>query len=496
MSKSKPLGYDKAMDTLVPSRKTAHWLNALVVLVGVLAATGLAWALLYQPELADQLIALSAIGFTLALIYFDPQIAFLVWLFLIPFAPFFRFDLHMPAGIPDLSYTRVVGSLLAVYLFAEVALGRRKFLTPTFFELTLPFFLIPLVWSAARGYYGWLWGLQSVFDAFFIPLLAYFIARQLITRPEDLPKMAIPLVAIALIIALAVIVEQYTGFAPFRIGNTARVYSGDIRKVGSFLGNPAYIGLALAVVAPLAIMLAIEGRTPREKIGFVLALIIVEIGIFSTFNRSAILGGLVGPLVFSFLNRRLLKYVFPILVILALLVGLGWNALENTSVRTRLGSTSPIDYRVEAMRVGLEIHKTAPYLGVGWGWFGRLAAERGFRDNGLVHVLPSPHNSYLNFLVSGGYALLGGYVLMILGLAMTLMAIGWPRRKTRRFFPLYIQMALGILVAYFIPIAFFDNTFSSYANLIFFAVMGGVISATLGGGSYTDAATLQPTLRS
>ncbi|HEY80137.1 MAG TPA: O-antigen ligase domain-containing protein [Anaerolineae bacterium] len=476
------------MDTLVSSgkrMKTATLLNAVAALTGVLASIGLAWAVLYQPDFADYLIAISAIGLTLALIYFDPLLAFLVWLFFIPFAPFWRFDLHMPAGIPDLSYARMVGSVLAVYLFAQVALGRRKFLTITFFELAIPFFLIPLLWSAIRAYLGWLWGLQSVFDAFLIPLLAYFIARQLLTKPEDFRKLAMAILGITIIIAIAAIVEQATGFAPFRFGIGARVYSGDIRKVSSFLANPAYIGLALAVGVPLAIMLSIEAKAYRHKALYLLGLLILEMGIVATFNRSAMLGGILGPLVFSILNRRLLKYVLPVLLIIALLVGLSWNALEGTSVGNRLGAESPIDYRLEAIKTGLQIHRSAPYLGVGWGWFGRLAAGLGFRENG-VNVLSTTHNSYLNFLVSGGYALLGGYLLMMLGLGVTLAVIGWPRRKERILFPLYIQMAMGALFAYVAPIAFFDNAFSNYANLIFFAVMGGAISATLGGGSLTD----------
>ncbi len=472
------------MDAVFSSRKT-FIANTLVFLIGVVAAIALGWAIFYQPELADQIIALSAILLTLSLLFFDPLLAFLVWLFFIPFAPFLRFDLHMPAGIPDLSYARVVGSIFAVYLLAQVALGRRKLLVPTFFELAIPFFIIPLLWAAVRGYFGWLWGVQAVFDAFLMPMLVYFIARQLILRPEDFQRLAKTLLGIGIVIAVAAIVEQATGFAPFRFGTGAKIYSGDIRKVGSFFGNPAYVGLALAVIAPLAIMLSIEMKSIRDRIGYLAALILLEAGIIATFNRSAMVGGLIGPMVFSLLNRRLLRYVLPILLILGLVLGVSWGALSQTEVGARLTSESPIDYRLTALRIGLDIHKSAPYLGVGWGWFGRLAADQGFRDNG-IHVLPSTHNSYLNFLVSGGYALLGGYVLMLLGLAITMIVIGWPRRRQRRFFPLFIQAALASFFAYVIPIAFFDNAFSLYANLIFFAIMGGAISATLGGGSFTD----------
>ncbi len=473
------------MNVSFSSRRTALFLSAMAMLTGLLALAVLAWALFFRPELADQIIALFAIILTLALIFYDPLSAFLIWLFFIPFAPFLHFDLHMPAGIPDLSYARMIGSFLAVYLFAQIARGQRKFLTVTFFDLAIPFFVLPLMWSAIRGYYGWLWGVQTVFDAFLIPLLVYFIARQLILRPEDFRALAKTLLAITSIIAIAGIIEQATGFAPFRASSTSVIYSGNLRKVGSFLGNPAYVGLALAVVLPLAIVLIIEKPKLKDKMSYIAALLILEGGIIATFNRSSMAGGLIGPLVISFLNRRLFKVVLPILVVAGLLLGLGWGMLQETSVAGRLSSESPIDYRLKALEYGLQIHETSPYIGVGWAWFGRLAAEKGFRDNG-INVLPSTHDSYLNFLVSGGYLLLGGYLIMAASLAFTLAVIGWSRRKSRRFFPLFIQAAWASYFAYFIPIAAFDNAFSIYANIIFFAIMGGAISATLGGGSFTD----------
>ncbi len=492
MSKFLVLRYDnRYMNARFSIRKPATLLSAVILLFGLLLLLVLAWAIQNQPDTAYQIIAFSAILLTLTLIFFDPLLAFLVWLFFIPFAPFFHFDIHMPEGIPDLSYTRMVGSFLAVYLFAQVASGKRKLLTPTFFDLAIPFFVIPLLWSAVRGYYGWLWGVQTVFDAFLMPLLVYFIARQLILKPADFRALAKAIIEITVVIAIAAVVEQTTGFAPFRGTSTATIYSGDIRKVGSFLGNPAYVALALAVAAPLAMMLAIEKTHLKDKLRYVLALIILETGVIATFNRSGIAGGLIGPLVFSILNRRLLKVTLPVLLIFGLIVGLGWGMIQDTSVAGRLGSESPIDYRLNALEYGLQIHRTAPYLGVGWAWFGRLAADMGFRDNG-INVLPSPHNSYLNFLVSGGYALLGGYLAMAAGLGLTLVTIGWPRRKKRRFFPLFVQAALASYFAYFIPIAAFDNTFSAYANIIFFAIMGGAISATLGGGSFTDAEAPAP----
>ena len=467
-----------------PRRKIAL-VNAILLIGGLLVTVGLAWALFYRPQMAEQIIALSAILCTISLIFYNPLVAFLVWLFLIPFVPFLHLDLKMPAGIPDLSYTRVVGSFFTLYIFAQIARGQRKLLTLTFFDLSIPFFIIPLLGSAMRAYYGWVWGMQSIFDSFLTPLLVYFIARQIIRTPDDFRLLAKTLISITVIIAIAAIVEQTTGFAPFRATSTGAIYSGDIRKVGSFLGNPAYVALALAIVAPLAMMLAIEKPHFQEKLSYILAFIILETGIIITFNRSGIIGGIVGPLTFSFLNRNLLKIVLPALLIIALILGVSWGLIADTAVANRLGSESPIDYRLRAIEIGLDIHKTAPFWGVGWGWFGRMAANRGFRDNG-VNVLPSTHNTYLNFLVSGGYALLGGYLLTAAGLLLTLIMVGLPRRKQRRFFPLFIQAAISSYFAYFIPIIAFDNAFSGYANIIFMAIMGGVLSATFSGGSFSD----------
>ena len=480
--------YDMMNVSFSPHRR-AKLLSSAVLSAGLLAILALTWALFYRPELADQIIALFAIVLTLALIFYDPLIAFLIWLFFIPFAPFFHFNIYMPAGIPDLSYTRMVGSFLAIYLFAQIALGKRKFLTLTFFDLTIPLFVIPLLWSAIRGYSGWLWGLQTVFDSFLMPLLVYFIARQLVRSPDDFRTMAKIFSAIAVIIAVAAIVEQSTGFAPFSTIVNPRIYSGNIRKVSSFQGNPAYVALVLAVVAPLTLMLAVQGTRLKNKLGYGLALLVLEGGIIATFNRSGIAGGLIGPLVFSFLNRRLLKVMVPVLLVVGLIVGVGWGLIQDTSVAGRLGSESPIDYRVTALEYGLQIHETSPYIGVGWAWFGRLAADKGFRDNG-INVLPSTHNSYLNFLVSGGYLLLGGYLIMIAGLLLTLLVAGWPRRNGRRFSSIFIQVALASYFAYFIPIAAFDNVFSIYANILFFAIMGSAISTTLGASPLTESSLI------
>lgn len=487
LAKCKWLGYDYGMmNVSFSSHRRGALLSAALLSAGLLAVAALAWALIYKPELADQIIALFAIALTLALIFFDPLVAFLVWLFFIPFAPFFRFDLHMPAGIPDLSYTRMVGSFLVVYLFAQIARGQRKFVTITFFDLSILFFIIPLVWSALRAYYGWLWGLQAVFDAFLMPILVYFIARQLVRRPDDFRMMAKAFIAIAVIVAIAAIVEQSTGFAPFSTIVNARIYSGNIRKVSSFQGNPAYVALILAVVAPLTLMLATQGSRLKSKLGYGLALLALEGGIIATFNRSGMAGGLIGPLTFSLFNRRLLKVLLPVLLVAGVAAWLGWGLLQDSSVADRLGSESPIDYRVTALEYGLEIHQTSPYIGVGWAWFGRLAADKGFRDNG-VNVLPSTHNSYLNFLVSGGYLLFGGYLILVVGLFLTLFVTGWPRRNGRRFSSPFIQVALASYFAYLIPIAAFDNAFSIYANILFFAIMGGAISTTLGESAFTGS---------
>ena len=116
----------------------------------------------------------------------------------------------------------------------------------------------------------------------------------------------------------------------------------------------------------------------------------------------------------------------------------------------------------------------------------------------MIRVLPTPHNTYLNFLVSGGAVLLGSYLLLAgaLGLAL-LRAQRAYRLRFRAASPL-IAIAWASAAAYFASSVAFDSYFALYANLVLWAILGAVLGAVWGeveAGDQPRASAPRPFLR-
>ena len=450
--------------------------SAAVLTGGVFVVALYGWLLTFHPDTAKQLTAVFVITSNVMVAFVNPLAGFLLWLFLSPFALFLPFNIAMPAGIPDLSYDRMMVGFLSLYLLAKIASGKRRLPSITAIDAAIPIFIFILAIAGVRASNGWLWGIQTVFDSYVMPLLVYFIARLLITNRKQFQALALTLLAIGSIIAGLAILEQTVGIELFRPESLATSYGGTVRKVGGLLGNPAYIALALAVIIPLSIAGAVRSTSTRSRLVYLAVFLLLEIGIFFTYNRSGWAGGVLAVLVFAFLNRKVARVALPIMLVAAIVLGATWFSLQDSAFAGRLTAESPVDYRLQALEVGLKIHAQEPVFGVGWGSYGRIAVQQGFHSTGHVHVLPSPHNTYLNLLVAGGYLLLGGFLLLVASLAFTLVRFGLAFRRARQPIPLYLAAAGASFFAYYIPSAAFDNNFAIYANIVFWAIMGGIVS--------------------
>ncbi len=453
-------------------------LTVLLVLGGVMAAGGYAWLLVQRPEPAAQVTAVLVIGANILLALYHPAAGLALWLFLTPFAPFLPFNIAMPAGVPDLGFTRVVGAFLVLYLLAEIARGRRRAAPVTAVEVAVPFFALSLLIAAFRSINGWLWAVQSAFDSLLMPLLAWFITRQVIRSTGAWRGLLATALAVTAIIAVLTISEQLTGYTLFRVASTSVYYTAGVRKVAAVLGNPAYIAVTLALVLPFALdKLADTGSWPQRWLygGLV---VLYGLAIYLTYNRSGWLAGLLVLVVMAVLSPRWRWRVLPWLAVAGVGLALVWNNLQDTAAGQRLTASSPLDYRLQALEMGLRLHRQDPVLGIGWGSFGRLAVQNGLRLGANIHVLPTTHNTYLHLLVSGGYLLLGSYLLVIGGLILTLWQVGRRYRQRRRSTPSFLPATWGAACAYLVATAGFDNYFAIYTNIVFWTLMAAAVSRT------------------
>ncbi|MCO6451736.1 MAG: O-antigen ligase family protein [Caldilineales bacterium] len=466
-----------------PSKSNPRFLSltlaAVVATTGILAMGGYGWLLVFRPGDAEQLTALAVMGFTALAVMVNPLIGFLLWIFVVPFAQFLPFDIRMPAGVPDLGYARMIGGFLVILLLAQIARRSRRLAPITLVDVAIPLFGFALMVAAVRSSNGWLWGVQSAFDAYLIPMLVYFIARHLVQERRAFAAFAVVMLAIGAVIAGMAVTEQLFGYSPFRVESTSVDYADGVRKVAGLLSNPAYIAVTIAIILPLGVVKLTNSQNRQQQMTLLAILILFIAGIALTYNRSGWVAGLLALAIVAMLFPRLRKVLLPLLLIGGAAIVLLWGNLQDTAVGRRVSASSPIDYRLEALQTGLDISADEPLLGIGWGSFGREATQRGFRLGGNIHVLPTTHNTYLNLLVSGGYFLLGAFVLLILALCITLFQLSMRFRRMGRRVPLYLLAAWASLFAYFIPSAAFDNFFAIYTNIVFWGLMGAVIGTAL-----------------
>ena len=464
-----------------PSSPRQRWLPALlaasVLLLGTAAAAAYGWLLFYRPDVAEQAAAVASIVATFAVTVVSPLAGLLAWLALAPFAPFLPINIVMPVGIPDLGFTRLVAGFLVFYLLAQAARGRQRLRPANAIDLAIPIFVLALTIAALRAESGWLWGVQSVFDSYLVPLIGYFVARQIIRSDRELNVFVTVVVLVGVIIAALTIGEQLTGVGLVSTRGDTAYYAPGVYKVSSVLGNPAYIALALAVIAPLAIYGVLVASKSRQRLLFGAAFLVLEAGIFYTFNRAGWLGGLAALLVFVISQRRLARVALPVVAVLAFITHplMEFHPGISDWPPPHLRKSHRLSSAGHPVRTGHP--QSGAAAGGGMGELqstGRGAGmESGLRPTHHPQHLPGHARLRRLFLARG-------YILLALAIVLALAQMSRRFRRRRLPVPLYLTAALASFLAYYLASVGFENHFAIYANMVFWAIIGATLGAAEG----------------
>ena len=228
---------------------------ALGVVVGVIAAAPLQGS--FAAPLARLYgLLLPVAGATLLIVVslYSPLAALLLWLVLAPYSRLIPLDLSLGAGVPDLSLTRLMAGVMTLLVLIQAALGKRKLRRLTWADLAYAIFLAALFISVPRSEYDALFDVQNILDAYVVPFVALFVARQIVRDLRDLQWFTAALLITGVGFALLVIREQLTGEVLFFARETLS-YSPSFRKVVSLMGNAAPMGLSTALTLPLGLVL-------------------------------------------------------------------------------------------------------------------------------------------------------------------------------------------------------------------------------------------------
>ena len=454
----------------------------VVNIIALLAALGVAAWLADKLTAGTEFDALSDVVLiaVAVAIFARPRFGFLLWIAIAPFSSIFA--LRMGRGLPDLGLNRLAILCTLLVIIAQVAIGRRRLARPTAVDWAAVLFVLCMVPSVLNSRLGIVGAAQFLFDFIVIPLLVYFCARQLLRGPQSVWQVAVVLAIVGALLAFFAVREQLTN-QPFLSPITLRqLYARGVWKLTSFFGAPAIMSLTLVLTVPMQLVAATRPGRPVQRLLWGTTLLLTLAGILQSYVRAGWLAAVLAIGVILVLTPAIRRYSLQLALVAAvLLVIFGSQFINSSAIERRAAAQGPIDYRVEATQVGLQIAARSPIFGLGLGNFGTGANNTDWAFSQAPGVRAGvwavePHNLYIYLLTSAGLVGLIPF-LLLLGSIGLLGLRGWnsarrsPDGDQGRWAAL-----IATLLAYVVFAYTFDAIYAQLASILLFLVVGAVLA--------------------
>lgn len=454
-------------------------------LLGVVLVAGLAFyfgTTLFEG-VTTRAVALVGIGAITVMMIIAPDVGLLSWIAIAPFGSLF--NVSMGRGLPDLSLSRIAAAVMLCLLLAQVAAGTRRLVRPGAVEAWGAVFLVAMSLSISASRLGWTGGAQNVFDLVALPLLCYFFASNVLRKPRHLSWFAVTVALVGAVLGVIAVREQLTNQAVLSPTPYRWEYGQHSVKVTSLFGAPATMALSLALTLPFTLVGALRSRTLVTRLAWFAAVAAISAGLLLTYVRAGWLAGVLEVLIVAFLARGRAgsagKAFLLLLLLVALLAALmvGAGLVDPRALQERIQSERPIEYRMGAISVALEIARQAPLLGLGFDNFSDAGLAAGWRPLGSSG-LPSlaPHNLFLYVLTSAGLLalipLLGLFATIGLRLLHLLRNTGATAGSSEH--RDWVVAAFAMFIGYLLMANTFDALGASYASVLLFVAMGAALT--------------------
>jgi O-antigen ligase len=380
----------------------------------------------------------------------------------------------LPAGIPDLSYDRVLILLLLCVVIIEAIHSKRKLMKVS------PLDILVLVYLGAqlssRIFVLWFGGMGSpdlngLLDIIVIPLLMYWAAKNLLVSRVHLKWFLYALVIASLLICLSGLYEQAVGkrvfFVSSRLGGWEQQYLWqDVRgmRAAGALGNPAIYGATLGMGCLAGICCLPHVKRKLTQAAIVATIGVLLYGVLASYTRSAWISVFIVLFFAQFLVNGLWKRTLPLLILGLLLLAFMWDKLPPSSViivrATKLETITP---RLDVIRLGWERFLEKPFLGWGSGALNIF---------GTKQVETISHNIYLSFLVDGGLVLFLSF-LAIVGSLLFKAVLIYRRMTAKNSLERNVLVAMaGIVLIYLMSGLALELRYFGYFNTLFWICAG------------------------
>jgi len=480
--------------------------RAAIVVFGFTCYFGLQLGLAYGITKIDVMplawvliTAFFVVSICVALAAAKPTFCFIAWLVLSPLG-FIFLRMDFGAGLPAITFDRIVIGALAMLLVARTLLNRQPIKAPLVGEWLILGFIGYTAVSVFALHPGDLkFTLQIIsdrFDHIVLAVVVYYVAKAVLITKQQVKWAIIGLAIAGFYTALSAFYEHYTGtkwFSSFLPGHYNLGW-GDVgmgRASGPLI-NPAAAGTFLGITAFLTLHLGAASRSRFIKFASVCAAGVQFVGAYFTYTRSGYVAALLLLVAMPFAARRFRKQYVVYLVTASIALGVALPiVMSSPDIHRRLTQERTVLIRYAVTRITLNIIQRNPLFGVGLGEID-TALEQNLSNVGTLSGIyargmypgrwyPQPklgevvtsHNSILTIFAEQG--LIGGFLFTGALIALLAHMIRlWPRLPVndelgRDLMALLIIAAIGhILSTLGYDIRFFK--YPSYVAWILFAL--------------------------
>ncbi len=397
-----PIGYPAAKGLLV---------------LGVLAA-GVALGLVMLTPARDTVASVVGIVIYFIVIAANPLHGLLLWIVTQPMVDRWV-NISLGEGIPDLSPTRFCIAFVMILFLARISVGRVKPLRFTKVDAVAIIFMFSMVLSAPNGEGGWL-SLQRIFDLHIVPILVYFLARNLVKDSDQLRQVVLAACVLVTYVGLYAIYESLTGKPLFITEDeTRRVIYGasGLRILRGLLTSPTSFGRVLGIGIPFNFYLFLEERRSGRRALYLFTLCMMFGGLYVTYNRTSWIAALASLFLIQWFYPRLRRVFLVLLVVTSMALYINQDRLDDTAVATRVqsGDTGTLHGRTEGWNYAIQVWRRNPVFGHGYDQYRSIATRERASDTAI-------ESQYLHILVSAGLLGFLPYVLLL-----TLMPLSFVR---------------------------------------------------------------------
>lgn len=277
-------------------------------------------------------------------------------------------------AVPVLDYV-TLGALVASGL--SLALMPRPFFNQPQDKLLVMFLGLIMISSPVHG---WVGGLVPAFQRFFPVVFFYFLVRLGVRTDDQIRSLTRLLVALNLFLAVNGLLQVFTGAG---FGNVSAMDTTEgIRIMGTGIFNdPNDLGMTLVLSVPfLLTALSRPGNRLITRGLTLLALGAILTACFYTNSRGTILA--IGVMFTAYTYRRKGPVTATLIATFGLIFML---ALAPSRMSEMSADEDSAQGRIQAWSEGLQMFKSSPLFGAGYGEFGEIAGL--VAHNSFVHVL-------------------------------------------------------------------------------------------------------------